>query len=120
MIKLYEAAETGEEYGNAYDKEVAAVNALFAELEGKMNITITETTYEHVRKMLHELLDEWQILNEKLKSAESLAARLSDQEAIERHVAKRVSRECAEIADIERRNGTVFIGDVIRQKYGVE
>ena len=32
---LYEAAETGEEYGNAYDKEVAAVNALFAELEEK-------------------------------------------------------------------------------------
>ena len=39
-----------------------------------MNITITETTYEHVRMMLHELLDEWQILNKKLKAAESLAA----------------------------------------------
>lgn len=127
------------------------------------NITITETTYEHVRMMLHELLDEWQILNGKLKATKSLAAtkdaeierlkkevshtkevefprrvekvtktlaaklqaaealsavRLTDQEAIERHVAKRVA---GEIVDIMNHCETFQdVKAVIWQTYGVE
>ena len=64
----------------------------------------------------------------KLQAAESLfAARLADQEAIERHVTKRVARECAEIAETFRTpHGShpllsgVQIGEAIRKKYGVE
>lgn len=66
-------------------------------------------------------------LREKLQAAKSLAAaRLADQEAIERHVTKRVATECAEIAEAMWSDhywawpAMQTYADKIRKKYGVE
>jgi predicted RNase H-like nuclease (RuvC/YqgF family) len=84
------------------------VDRLRAELKGRE---------AEVEKLTHER-DLW----------ENMAAmRLADQEAIERHITKRVAGECAEIAETFRTPyGThpllsgVQIGSAIRKKYGVE
>lgn len=100
--------------------EITRLTAELKEREGEVGrIRKTyDSQMDILRKRVESLLLDKEFLTSNVNHAESLAAaRLADQEAIERHVTKRVARECYQIAC-----GCEFgytAAKTIREKYGV-